>query len=57
MPSAKMTSCKPLPSTDPLGAHLDHFRIVASLVVGNKEAMATADVYDDAGNFVYEGKQ
>ena len=28
MPSAKITSCKPLPSTDPLGAHLDYFRIV-----------------------------
>src|ERR1700675_1076203 len=28
MPSAKNTSCKPLPSTDLLGAHLDYFRIV-----------------------------
>jgi CubicO group peptidase (beta-lactamase class C family) len=24
----EITSCKPLPSTDPLGAHLDYFRIV-----------------------------
>jgi hypothetical protein len=31
MPSAKITSCKPLSSTDPLGAHLDYFRIVANL--------------------------
>jgi hypothetical protein len=30
MPSAKITSCKPLSSTDPLGAHLDYFRIVGN---------------------------
>ena len=30
MPSAKITSCKPLPSTDALGAHLDYFRIVGN---------------------------
>src|ERR1700674_4170935 len=34
MPSAKITSCKPLPSTDLLGAHLDYFRMVGNSYLG-----------------------
>jgi hypothetical protein len=48
MPSAKITSCKPLPSTDPLGAHLDYFRIVGNpYLIALRQSCASSahDVY------------